>query len=124
MTSNLSYIEYITFIISFPYTNISKLVEIDSTIKTPNVREFMNIDDYEIYKKQMDEKKIYNNQIYEHIKNENNANNNGEIITGLNNEKIKKLIDERDNICKNHLKFDSYFLMPNSILWSHHKVCQ
>jgi hypothetical protein len=49
-TTNTTYMQILFFKLSFPFININSLVQIPSRIKTPNVIELMNINDYEMYK--------------------------------------------------------------------------
>ena len=103
MTTNLTYIQIITFKLSFPFVNMSSLIQIPSRIKTPNTIEFMDIDDYKIYEKQQYE--IYEKQQYEIYKN---------TIY-----KVNKILisDDIMNILGKHRKFNSYYLLQSSICW-------
>jgi hypothetical protein len=97
MTIKLTFYEYFTLKLLEPTIDVSSLIEILFRIKTPNVREFIHIKDYEIYKKQCEEIRLLNIKLIE---------------------KLKK----NDDICftdvrKNHLKIYSYYLLPNAFFW-------
>lgn len=97
MTLNLTNWEYYTLKLSYPFINTSTLVKINSRIKTPNVCELMDLNDYQIYKAQQFEKnKIFDEYFKSH---------DIELLTKL------------TNIKKTHLKISSYYLLPGTIYW-------
>lgn len=98
MTLNLTNWEYYKLKLLYPFINTSTLVNISSRIKTPNVCELMDLDDYQIYKTQQSE----NRQIIDEFIKSGDI----ELLTKLKNNK------------KTHLKFSSYYLLPGSIFWN------
>jgi hypothetical protein len=108
MTSNLTNNEYHLLKLSFPFVNTSKLIKINSTIKTPTIHLLIDSDDYPNFKKQQDEKIFYQNQINELYK----SNDKDKFI------KIEKLLRKKTNICKNHLGFNAYCLLKCNYLWT------
>tara|TARA_B110000971_G_C19837229_1_gene420840 strand:+ start:402 stop:713 length:312 start_codon:yes stop_codon:yes gene_type:complete len=98
MTLNLTNWEYYTLILSYPFINTSTLVNISSRIKTPNVCELMDLNDYQIYKTQQSE----NSQIIDEFIKSNDI----ELLTKLNNNR------------KTHLQFSSYYLLSGAIFWN------
>jgi hypothetical protein len=109
MKLNITNYEYYRLIISFPFINTSTLVRIDtqdSHFRIPCIC-LMELNDYQIYKKQKAEKLFYNTQICEIIKNIN-----------YDKEEYKKISDEKKNKCKTHLNFNLYYLLPGSLLWN------
>lgn len=101
MTTNLSYIQIITFKLQFPFVDMTSLIQIASRIKTSNVIELMDICNYKIYEKQQNE--IHENLIHKLKKIKNN-----EILTS----------DDKINICQKHQEIISYFLIPHNVIWS------
>jgi len=98
MTLNLTNWEYFTFKLSYPSIDISKLVKINSRIKTPNVCELMDFDDYQIYKTQISE----NREIMR------------DLAKSRDFEKYLNVINDK----KTNLKFSSYYLLPGNIFWN------
>lgn len=90
MSKILSHWEYCTLKLSYPLLDTSTLVKISSRIKTPNVCELMDKNDYEKYEKQQRENDL-----------------------ARKNREFDKLLQ---NIITQP-KFNSYFLLPGANRW-------
>ena len=102
MTSTLTINEYIGLKLSFPLLNTNNLVKIPSRVKTPGVIELMEKNDYHIYERQQNEIKQFINKLVECVKY---------------NSDTSYLLTLKSNAEKNHIKFCSYYLVPNNFFW-------
>jgi hypothetical protein len=110
MTLNLTNWEYYTLKLSYPDIDTSTLVKISSRIKTPNVCEVMDLNDYQIYQTQQFE----NKKIIDEILKSRGRDSDSDIdVVSTLNELVRTLNNNR----KTQLKFSSYYLLPGHDFW-------
>ena len=94
----LTHFQYITFKLNFPFVDTKKLIEIPSQLKTPTEVVLIHIDKYQLYKKQIEEKKDFSNKLRECI---------------LSNKSIENII----NPIHNHEEIESFVFLKHPYKW-------